>query len=96
MVGIAYVRTQIQDPVLALTASVTLREGPVRAGHKKGNFSIDTISTRTGGEVYDDETSYKQDYMANLHEIDLLGGLAGGEHTQSVRLKAPESDWYPD
>lgn len=73
-------RTQIQNPVLALTASVTLREGPVRAGHKKGNFSIDTTtSTRTGGDIDDDETPYGQDDVVGLQEIDLLGGLAGGE-----------------
>lgn len=76
---VEYVRTNIQNPVLALTASVTLREGPVRPGHKKGNFSIDTISTHAGGEFHDEEAEFGQDDVAGLQEIDLLGGLAGGE-----------------
>lgn len=76
----AYVRTNIQDPVLSLTASVTFRDAPVGKGHKKGNFSIDTVSTRTAEDDYDDDTYSRQGWVAGMRELDLLGGLAGGEH----------------
>jgi hypothetical protein len=76
----AYVRTNIQDPVLGLTASLTLRDAPVRAGHKRGTFSIDTISTRAGADDFDEDArEYGGDGLAGMEQIDLLGGLAGGE-----------------
>lgn len=66
--------------MLGLTASVTLRDAPVRAGHKRGNFSIDTISTRGVPDDFDDEAGeYGSDGLAGMEHIDLLGGLAGGE-----------------
>ena len=73
-------RTNIRDPVLALTASVTLRDAPVKLGHKRGNFSIDTISTRMGGDDYDEEDGYYGgDGLARMDQFDLLGGLAEGK-----------------
>ena len=72
-------RTNIREPVLALTASVTLRDAPVKQGHKRGNFSIDTISTRTGGEDFEEEEGdYGGDGLARLNRFDLLGGLVDG------------------
>lgn len=83
---IAYVRTNIQDPVLSLTASVTLRDGPVGKGHKKGNFSIDTVSTRTAEDDYEEAGAGSHAGMAGSREMDLLGGLAGGEKPSRVLL----------
>jgi len=77
---VEYMRTNIRDPVLALTASVTLRDAPVKPGHKRGNFSIDTISTRTGGDDYDEEEAdYGGDGLARMNQFDLLGGLVEGK-----------------
>jgi len=85
IVDVAYVRTTVQNPLLSLTASVTLRE---RVGHEKthrrGGPSIDTGSIRSGTEtVRTDGTNEvggeaQEDDIAEMEEIDLLGGLAGG------------------
>lgn len=85
-------RTNIRDPVLALTASVTLRDAPIKLGHKRGNFSIDTISTRTGGDDYDEEDGdYGGDGLARMNQFDLLGGLAEGK----LAFRIP-SEYIPD
>ena len=65
---VAYVRTQIQDPLLSVTLSVTLREAPSRSAsdHEEGN----------GDEHVASEDN---DDLAGMEEIDLLGGLANGE-----------------
>ena len=73
-----YVRTQIQNPVLSLTASVTLRDAPARkkaVNAETGSIFSNAESTRTDGtediEVEDDE----EEDVAVMEEIDLLGGL---------------------
>lgn len=72
-----YIRTQIQNPVLSLTASVTLRDAPI----KKKNANAETSSImsssstiRTDGTDEVDET-LDEDDLASMQEIDLLGGL---------------------
>jgi hypothetical protein len=59
-------------------------------GHKRGNFSIDTISTRAGADDYDDEEAeYGGDGLARMEQMDLLSGLVHGklliciEHAES-------------
>lgn len=83
---IAYVQTQVQNPLLSLTASVTLREQPghVRT-HCKGGLSLDAASIRSGTETvrtdgteYDGHDDSEEDDLAGMEVIDLLGGLAGG------------------
>jgi len=90
-------RTNIRDPVLALTASVTLRDAPVKQGHKRGNFSIDTISTRTGGEDFEEEEGdYGGDGLARLNQFDLLGGLVDGTcalHCRVNQILPFRLDW---
>ncbi|WVF68636.1 hypothetical protein IAT40_003406 [Kwoniella sp. CBS 6097] len=84
-VPIAYVRTQIQNPLLALTASVTLREAGQPKAHRKGAPSLDTLSIRSGTTIRTDGTDYEayddadSDELAGMEEIDLLGGLAGND-----------------
>ncbi|OCF61781.1 hypothetical protein L486_01442 [Kwoniella mangroviensis CBS 10435] len=85
-VPIAYVRTQIQNPLLALTASVTLRDQTHSIKtHRRNAQSIDTSSIRSGTTVRTEGTDYEGyedddgDEYAVMEQIDLLGGLAGGE-----------------
>lgn len=77
-----YVRTQIQNPVLSLTASVTLRDQPIKA--KKAGANVETSSiysaadtVRTDGteEVEAMEEEEEEEDLAGMEEIDLLGGL---------------------
>ncbi|KAL1413197.1 hypothetical protein Q8F55_000948 [Vanrija albida] len=81
---IVYVRTQIANPVVALTASATLREG----GARKRSIAPDTASIvstttmQTDIEVDEDEA----DILAGMQEIDLLGGLGGPEPMPASRL----------
>ncbi|WVQ75097.1 hypothetical protein IAR50_004706 [Cryptococcus sp. DSM 104548] len=92
-VPVAYVRTPVENPVLALTASVTLREhsSQAKAHHRKG-LSLDAISIRSGTETIrtdatDEYASDEDDDVAKMQEIDLLGGLAGdGEIMPASRL----------
>ncbi|OCF46101.1 hypothetical protein I317_00191 [Kwoniella heveanensis CBS 569] len=94
-VPIAYVRTQIQDPLLALTASVTLREAGQPKTHRKGAPSLDTMSIKSGttirteGTEFDDYGDADGDAMAGMQEIDLLGGLAGSEDPMPATRLAP-------
>lgn len=80
----AYPRTPVQNPLLSLTASVTLREHPdISTAHRKGAPSIDTVSIRSEATIRtdgnDNEVGEEEDDdMADMEEIDLLGGLAGG------------------
>ncbi|WWC65652.1 uncharacterized protein I303_108273 [Kwoniella dejecticola CBS 10117] len=95
-VPIAYVRTQIQNPLLALTASVTLRDQSHTKTHRRNAQSVDTASIRSGTttirtdgteyEVYDEDD---QDEYANLEDIDLLGGLAAGNDVMPSTRLAP-------
>jgi len=78
----AYVRTQIQNPVLGLTASVTLRDAPIKskkAGHNAETSSIysaaDTVRTDGTEEVDGALEEDEEDDLAGMQEIDLLGGL---------------------
>ncbi|KAK1923737.1 TRAPP trafficking subunit Trs65-domain-containing protein [Papiliotrema laurentii] len=87
-VPVVYVRTQIQNPVLSLTASVTLRDAPARkkaVNAETGSIFSNAESTRTDGtedvEVEDDE----EEDVAVMEEIDLLGGL-GDERVPTSRL----------
>ncbi|WVQ96173.1 hypothetical protein IAU59_003276 [Kwoniella sp. CBS 9459] len=94
-VPIAYVRTQIQNPLLALTASVTLREPGQPKTHRKGAPSLDTMSIRSGTTIRTDGTEYEGyddtdgDEMAGMEEIDLLAGLAGGEDPMPATRLGP-------
>lgn len=72
----AYVRTQIHNPLLALTASITLRPDAVTRRSHRSNASIATDSAHSDideDEVMDDG----EDGEAGIVDIDLLGGLAG-------------------
>ncbi|ORY34881.1 TRAPP trafficking subunit Trs65-domain-containing protein [Naematelia encephala] len=78
---IAFVRTNIQNPLLALTASITLREHPSHIRmHKKAGPSFDTASIRSGTETIrtdgGDVEVDGDDDIAAMEDIDLLGGLA--------------------
>nr|XP_019009139.1 uncharacterized protein I206_05784 [Kwoniella pini CBS 10737]OCF47920.1 hypothetical protein I206_05784 [Kwoniella pini CBS 10737] len=94
-VPIAYVRTQIQNPLLALTASITLRDQSHTKTHRRNAHSVDTSSIRSGTTtIRTDGTEYEAyedgddgNEYAELEEIDLLGGLAGGiDSMPSTRL----------
>lgn len=79
---VVYVRTQIQSPVLSLTASVTLRDAPQKT--KKAGANVETSSvysaadtirtdgTEDVGGIADDDEGEE---LAEMEEIDLLGGL---------------------
>lgn len=71
-----YVRTSIQNPVLALTAFVTLREGGRRRSATVGvTDAASIVSTSTLiTDSTDPEEPTKLD-LAAMEEIDLLGGL---------------------
>ncbi|WVO13755.1 hypothetical protein L204_101377 [Cryptococcus depauperatus] len=90
-VPIAYVRTPVENPILALTASITFRQHNNHKTHRKGQ-SMDTISIRSGTEtVHTDgignRGSGKDEDWAAMEEIDLLDGLAGeGEFMPTTRL----------
>ncbi|WWC93022.1 uncharacterized protein L201_007986 [Kwoniella dendrophila CBS 6074] len=94
-VPIAYVRTQIQNPLLALTASVTLRDQTHTKTHRRNAQSIDTTSIRSGTTIRTDGTEYENndenddDDYAGMEQIDLLGGLAGGEDMMPPTRLAP-------
>nr|XP_019043313.1 hypothetical protein I302_07888 [Kwoniella bestiolae CBS 10118]OCF22243.1 hypothetical protein I302_07888 [Kwoniella bestiolae CBS 10118] len=90
-VPIAYVRTQIQNPLLALTASVTLRDQTHTKTHRRNAQSIDTSSIRSGTTIRTDVTDEDEDgdEYAGMEEIDLLGGLAGGEDIMPATRLAP-------
>ncbi|KAK4685995.1 hypothetical protein P7C73_g4143, partial [Tremellales sp. Uapishka_1] len=82
-VPVAYVRTQIPNPILSLTSSVTLRDQQHTRSHRKNLHSVDTASIRSGTTIQTLETDgYGSDddfTLAGMKEIDLLGGLAGEE-----------------
>lgn len=83
-----YVRTQIANPVVALTASATLREG---SGRKRStaapdNASIVSSTTMQTEDVDIDEDEDEGDILAGMQEIDLLGGLGGPEPMPGSRL----------
>ncbi|WVQ79410.1 hypothetical protein IAT38_001507 [Cryptococcus sp. DSM 104549] len=94
-VPIAYVRTPVQNPLLALTASVTLRDHANHTKtHRKG-LSMDAVSIRSGTEtIRTDGTDYDYESdegegIATMEEIDLLDGLAGDEERMpATRLPA--------
>jgi hypothetical protein len=71
---VAYVRTPIQNPILGLTASITLRDTPARKRTHKSTMSVESVAS---------EATYKEEnngYEAQDEaRIDLLGGLGGGE-----------------
>lgn len=86
----------MQNPLLSLTASVTLREQPVyEKTHRKAGPSVDGASIRSGTEtVGTDGTATEGDYaeedddVAGMEEIDLLGGLAGGKCALATKIRA--------
>lgn len=84
-----YVRTNVENPVLSLTASVTLRDqNSLSKAHRKG-FSLDAISIHSGGTEYEDYESDNSEDWAGMEEIDLLGGLAGKNNMMpATRLPA--------
>lgn len=78
---VVYVRTQIQNPVLSLTASMTLRDAPQKTKKAGANFETSSVysaadTVRTDGtedvEVTADDD---EEELAEMEEIDLLGGL---------------------
>lgn len=79
---IVYVRTAIQNPVLALTASATLRHNkPRRQGSSNDASSThSTVTTQT--EDFDMEDTEDECDMAKMEEIDLLGGLVEGKSSR--------------
>ncbi|OXB36993.1 hypothetical protein LQV05_005050 [Cryptococcus neoformans] len=96
-IPIVYVRTNVENPVLSLTASVTLRDQNSQGKtHRKG-LSLDAVSIRSGTETirtdgteYEDYGSEDSEAWAGMEEIDLLGGLAGKENMMPAsRLPAP-------
>ena len=86
---VAYVRTPIQNPMLGLTASITLRDTPTKKRTHQSNMSIESVmSEATFREDQRDEEPEMQeeDRIGQMEEIDLLGGLTGGKYYKS-RLK---------
>lgn len=81
-----YVRTQIQNPVLSLTTSVTLRDRPQKA--KKAGANAETGSIHSAADTVrtdgTEEAVGEDEDMAGMEEIDLLGGL--GECSPSYLL----------
>lgn len=75
----AYLRTPVQNPLLALTASLTLRPPHLARTHRHTNTvsSIGSLSfkseTDDGERDADDEAA-----LAEMEEVDLLDGLAEG------------------
>lgn len=75
-----YIRTQIVNPVLSLTASVTLRDAPVKKKHANAETSSifsNASTVRTEGTDGEEEGFIDEDDLAGMQEIDLLGGLGG-------------------
>ena len=77
----------MQNSLLSLTASVTLREEVIDVG--QAGTSVDTASMRTetetlrtNGTEYEERDDGEDDEVAEMEEIDLLGGLAGGTLNQ--------------
>ncbi|WRT69491.1 uncharacterized protein IL334_006477 [Kwoniella shivajii] len=93
-VPIAYVRTQIQNPLLALTASATLRDTSHTKTHRRNAQSIDAMSIRSGNTIRTDgtELEYEEednDEFAGMEDIDLLGGLTSGQDIMPATRLAP-------
>ena len=89
---VAYVRTPIQNPMLGLTASITLRDTPARRrgdepSHKK-TMSVESVASEaTYKEDASNEDGYEmqdEDKMGQMEEIDLLGGLSGGRSSSTL------------
>ncbi|ORX37904.1 TRAPP trafficking subunit Trs65-domain-containing protein [Kockovaella imperatae] len=74
-VPVAYVRTQIQDPLLSVTVSVTLRDTPQRSPNDLDEGPAEI-------EHHGDDA----DILAGMQDIDLLGGLTDGGIVPSSRL----------
>ncbi|WWD20118.1 hypothetical protein CI109_104593 [Kwoniella shandongensis] len=97
-VPVAYVRTPVQNPLLALTASVTLRDQTTThtKTHRKGALSLDAMSIRSGTETIRTDGTDRDDLdfedgedIAGMEEIDLLGGLVGDEENMPATRLAP-------
>lgn len=80
-----YVRTQIANPVLGITASATLRAtkprkaGAATASDTASIRSVGTTTTVHTDDVDVEETAEEDMDLAHMEEIDLLGGLAASE-----------------
>ncbi|CAK9780410.1 hypothetical protein CC85DRAFT_300431 [Cutaneotrichosporon oleaginosum] len=77
--SVVYVRTQIANPVLGITASATLRAKPRKpAGAASDTASIRSVGTvaSTQTEDVDVEEEEEDIDLAHMEDIDLLGGLA--------------------
>ncbi|KAK8849494.1 hypothetical protein IAR55_004828 [Kwoniella newhampshirensis] len=96
-VPVAYVRSPIQNPLLALTASVTLRDQTTHTKtHRRGTLSLDAVSIRSGTETIRTDETDPEEYdfddgedLAQMEEIDLLGGLVGDKETMPTTRLAP-------
>ncbi|QRV91284.1 AMMECR1 domain-containing protein [Ceratobasidium sp. AG-Ba] len=87
-VTVEYLRVRMQDPVLCLTASTTLRDKPMSATpqrkeliemFKSAGGVYDVVKSKTNGNVppKDEDTSV-EDVMYGLEEVNLLEGLTEG------------------
>ena len=78
---VAYVRTPIQNPMLGLTASITLRDTPTSKRTHKSMASVESIASEATYKADDDDAGdeHDSDKLGEMEEIDLLGGLGGCE-----------------
>jgi hypothetical protein len=92
-----YVRTQIQNPVLSLTASVTLRDAPIKSRKAGANVETSSIysvadTVRTDGTEEVDAVDEEEEDLACMEEIDLLGGLGESAGCFVLFLHMPFGD----
>lgn len=83
-----YVRTQIANPVLGITASATLRAKPRKAaGAASDTASIRSVGTNASVQTEDVDVEEEEEEdidLAHMEEVDLLGGLAGSESAHTL------------
>jgi hypothetical protein len=79
---VAFVRTPTQNPMLGLTASITLRDMPARQRTHKSTMSVESVASEaTYKEDAEGSADMQEDKTGEMEEIDLLGGLGGRKLT---------------
>lgn len=87
---VSYVRTPISEPVLGLTASITLRDQhQPRTRTHKSTFSVDTVASSEMAATPGRDAGGDAGGLGGeeLGELDLLGGLAGREYGSTITLE---------
>lgn len=87
----AYVRTQIVNPLLALTVSITLRpESPSGSQYRHSSHHSLGAQSIISDADSDVEGASMNDEDADMDALDILGGLAGGtSNVLIVKVERP-------